>query len=304
MEWKKYNIIDCHTHFFPFEIFRRVVQGMGEKAVEGFSGSVEDYLSFLRRDGISKAITLNFLPTPQMKERSLRELPAGLPDYRQAEAEIEAKIIERIIRNNLWACNIGKEHPEIIPFISVDPMMSPEQIREEITDKVRHHGAGGLKLNPGMCRYFAHDRRLWPAYAAAQELDLPVMAQSYMVDKKAPQYSEPKYYGDVLAAFPKLRLVLTHAGLPFWEQVRALARQYSGVCFDISLVLDPEQEGSLSDAEFISLFREIGMERAIYGSSFPWHERAPVLERIVRMDLTESEKQLLLGENARRVYKI
>jgi len=298
-----YLIIDCHTHFFPPEIFSKVVQGMGDNPVENYSGTTEDFLSFMEKDGVSKAIILTFLPTAQMKDRALRQLPSGLPDYKKAEAEIDETAAERIERHNQWACSLSKGHANLVPFISIDPLMGAKQIRQEILDKVKNHGARGLKLNPGQCRFFPYDRRLWPAYEAAQEIDLPVMAQSYICTGPT-QYSEPKFYGDVLSQFPKLRLILTHSGMPFWEQVSALAAAYPNVCFDISLVLDPEHKGSLLDAEFISLYRGVGMDRIAYGSSFPWHPRAPVIERILNMDLTEEEKRKILGENALRIFKL
>ncbi|MFC1982463.1 amidohydrolase family protein [Chloroflexota bacterium] len=298
-----YLIIDCHTHFFPPEIFLKVVQGMGDNPVENYSGTIEDLLSFMEKDGVSKAIILTFLPTAQMKDRALRQLPSGLPDYKKAEAEIDEAIVERIERHNQWACSLSKEHANLVPFISIDPLMGAKQMRQEILDKVKNHGARGLKLNPGQCRFFSYDIRLWPAYEAAQEIDLPVMAQSYICAGPT-QFSEPKFYGDVLSQLPKLRLILTHSGMPFWEQVSALATAYTNVCFDISLVLAPKHKDSLSDVEFISLYREVGMDRIVYGSSFPWHPRAPVIERILNMDLTEEEKRGILGENALRIFKL
>jgi predicted TIM-barrel fold metal-dependent hydrolase len=299
----EYFVVDCHTHYFPPQIFTRVAKALGSTPVEGYSGTVEDTLAIMEKDGVAKAIVLNFLPTAQMKDDALRNLPSGLPDYQEAEAEINRTIIDRVIRNNLRACEISREHPNLISFISVDPIMTPQQMKQEILDKVRNYGAKGLKLNPGMCRYFPYDRRLWPAYELAQEIDLPVASQSFMCAGPT-QYSEPKYYGDVLSAFPKLRLVLTHSGMPFWDETKALAKAYPNVYFDMSLTLCEESEGALSNAEFISLVREVGVERFVYGSSFPWHERAPVLNRIFGIDLREGEKRAILGENALRICKI
>ena len=303
MKSNRVIVIDCHTHFFPSQVFSKVVEAMAETPVSGYSGTVEDFLSIMEKDGVDKAIVLNFLPTAQMKDRALRQLPAGLPDYKKAEAEINREIIDRIKRNNLWACSISKEHPNLISFISVDPIMNSEQMRQEILDKVNNHGAKGIKLNPGQCRFFPYDRRLWPAYEVAQEIDLLIMAQSYICTGPT-QFSEPKYYGDVLSQFPKLRLVLTHSGMPFWEQSKTIARTYPNVNFDISLTIDREVEYSLSDTEFISIFREIGIHRLAFGSSFPWHARAPVINRILNMDLTEEEKRKILGENALRIFKL
>ncbi len=298
-----YLVIDCHTHFFPPELFQRIAQNMpGDRPVSGYSGSLEDFLRFMERDHIHRAVILNFLTSASMTDAALRDLTADLPDYEQAAHDIERSIADRVKRNNARAMDLVKGHPGLLPFISVDPLMSATEMRQEIVDRV-HGGARGLKLNPGMCRYFPFDRRLWPAYATAQELDLPVMAQSYIMPGPT-QYSEPKFYGDALAAFPKLRLVLTHSGLPWWDQVRVLARKYPNVCLDISVVLDPAIKGSMTTGEFVTLYREIGMNRIVYGSSFPWHERGPVLDRILELPITEAERRQVLGENAVRILKV
>ena len=91
--------------------------------------------------------------------------------------------------------------------------------------------------------------------------------------------------------------------MPFWDQTKIIARSYPNVGFDIAEVLD-HHEYSLSDSEFIALVREFGVERFVFGSDFPWHDRTPVLERVIGVDLTPEEKQKILGENALHIYKI
>ncbi|MBI2868520.1 MAG: amidohydrolase [Chloroflexi bacterium] len=299
---RDYTVIDCHNYFLPPGSFGELTAAAGEKPVRGFTGALDDFLASMERDSVRQAFNLAFFPTGALRDAALAALPAGLPDYHSAAAGIERELVRRIQAVNAWVCESSPEHPEIVPFITVDPIMSETEIRAEITTGARK-GAGGLNLDPGLGRYYPCDRRLWPAYRTAQELELPVMARSHLIPGGT-QYSEPKYYTDVLASFPDLRLVLAHSGIPFWEQVRSLARSFDNVYFEVSLTLDPLMKGSLSSEEFVALYREIGMERAVFGSGFPRHLRSPALKRVAALDLNETAKKALLGENAVRIFRL
>ena len=125
---------------------------------------------------------------------------------------------------------------------------------KEIRDKATNHGAKGLKLEGGMQRFFPHDRCFWPAYAALEELDLPLLAHSGKSPGSPTEFTEPKYFGEVLTHFPRLRLVLAHLGAPFYEQTKALAESFPEVSFDCSYVINPEKT-NISNSELVTLFR-------------------------------------------------
>lgn len=299
-----YLIVDVHVHTYPSaEMGLRDIDILGAKERSaGHNGSIEDTLAAMKTDRVSKSVMLNWLPIASMRDAALVKLPYGLPDYIEAEREINRTLAGRLERRNLWSCSVAREHPELVAFINADPVLEAEAMRAEIRDKVNHYGAKGIKIQYAGQRLFPHDRRLWPAYETAQELELPILAHSGASPSDT-QYAEPKYFGEVLAHFPRLRLVLAHIGAPFLDQSRALARAYPHLNFDCSDIISPAIS-ELTDAELISLFREIGVDRIMFGTDFPFCDRAPLLERMFKMELTEVEKRLILGENARRVYKL
>ena len=61
------------------------------------------------------------------------------------------------------------------------------------------------------------------------------------------------------------------------------------------------QPPSLSDDEAVDVIRQFGVERVLFGSDWPWFHPLRDRERIEALPLSDSEKRLILGENARRV---
>lgn len=306
-----YFIVDCHSHLYTtHEIGLRASRDIGFSDYAGcHDGTVEDALASMERDNIAKMIMMNWTPTALMKDAALERLPLGLPDYSEAEKEIDAMLIGRVLRRNLWTCDVAKQHPNLIPFISVDAAMTPQQMKAEILDRVHNHGAKGIKFQHAGNRWMAHDRRLWPTYEVCQELDLPILCHSGIAEgfPYPRKLTEPKYFADVLTHFPKLRLVLAHLGVDYWDQTRFIAKTYPNVCFDCLDTMKPfPGDHVLDDEDFISLVREIGVERVVFGSEFPIMGvyRPAVLQHIIDMKLTEEEKRMILGENAMRIFKL
>ena len=311
----EYRIIDIHTHTYPTRELGLAVKSslkdvMGDESYSDYDGTIPDLQRAMEDAKVLKAIMLNHLPSGNMKDVARSKLPANLSDEerKKAEKELDRMIAERYKRRNLWTCNMAKENPNLIPFISVDPVMDAEDMRSEILDKVENHGARGLKFESGDQRFYINDRRLWPAYESAEEIGLPIYIHSGRVFASDKQYAEPKYLEELLANFPKLSVVMGHLGLGYWEQALSVGKKYprlSSCCTSLlnwqlkSIGMEP-----LSDEELVSLIRNFGVERIMFGSDYPIFDIARIIHDILELPLTEWEKRLILGENAIRIYGI
>ena len=152
--------------------------------------------------------------------------------------------------------------------------------------------------------FFPNNRLLWPAYQTAQELRLPVIAHSGTFGTPV-QYAQPKNFDEVLASFPNLTLVMAHLGMGYFDETTSLARTYPNLQFDCCAIINlTGAAGGPSDAELTALIREIGVERVMFGSDFPWFDPADAIQRLLGLDFSEQEKRLLLAENAIRIYKL
>lgn len=300
-----YLIIDAHVHTYQS---REVgLQAKQDSNVTDYAGTLDELLPLMERARISKAVMVTMLPVAEMRDAALARLPGSLSqgEHEKALKEIDARMVGRLERKNSWTCSQAKEHPSLIPFITLDPLMDERTMTAEILDKVNNQGAKGIKLHPASQRFFPNDHRLWPAYHTAQRLRLPIISHSGTFFSTTIHYAQPKNFEEVLDSFPDLTLVMAHLGMSFWDETTSLARTYPNLQFDCcGIISHTEAEGGLSDNDLTDLIKEIGVERVMFGSDFPWYDPAEGIERLLRLNFSQQEKRLLLGENAIRIYKL
>jgi len=326
---EKFEIIDAHTH-----LVRTIEEEAGYCLVPGRRnlnryGTPERVIQFMDSMGISKLAFMILIPRqdrgPLELKARLNELPGK---QRQEERKKISQQIAPLLRTlNEWGCETGKRFPQLYPFICIsDDLGDARAMVDEVTLRF-HQGARGVKFHPGMFSFFPTDEQYWPVYEKCQELGLPIVADSGpyphspvlaaypmpIIAKnyvKTADYAEPKNFARVLEAFPRLTLVLAHLGSAWWDERIELAQKYPNVFFDTSqafsasdmLPITPRR--SLAEEDAVRVMRKIGVDRIMFGSDFCPIPTQPQLEQILRLELTDEEKRLILSENAKRILKL
>ena len=292
-----YDVIDAHVHTYPTAAIG--MQATGGMAMSGCTGTVQELLALMSVGGIDKAAMMNMTPVADMREAALAA-GKGTPQ------EIARQMIDRMKRRNDWTCQTAREHPSLVAFIGLDPSMGPEDAVTEV-HRCREQGAHGIKLHPSGQRHNPDDPNLWPVFAEAESLGMPVLSHGgfFAVDPESSDFSRPKAFAKILESFPKLRFVLAHMGQAYTDEALAMAERFPNLHFDSSTVIAGTiNPPSLSDDEAVALLRRFGAERILFGSDWPWFHPLRDLERIETLALSKSERQLILNENARRVMGI
>lgn len=296
-----YFVVDAHVHTYKTaEIARQAMMGSGQAGCEG---TPEELLTVLSEAGISRAVQVNMTPMREMVEAAMEKLPEK--DREAHRPEIIQKMSGRVKRRNQWTCDMAREHEELVAFPSVDPLMPAEIMLEEV-ESCKKQGAKGIKLHPAEGHYYPRDERLWPVYKKIQSLGLPIISHGGMFMMYGGiHYTRPANFEPVLESFPKLRLVIAHLGHGFWDESIELSKKYGNVYFDTSAVLSGvENLQALTDEEGADLIRNLGIDRVMFGSDYPWFDPRMDLKRFLGLPLTPSEKEKVLGENAKSILKI
>lgn len=298
-----YPIIDTHTHTFP-------TKEIGQQAIHrlpypGASGVVEDLLTDLDAAGFVKAVMLNFTPTGEMREENLiRQGPTAAPArWGEVEERVRRTVADRVRRRNAWTLGVARQHPTLIPFIGLDPLMGEEGMLAEL-DAAARDGARGIKFHCSTQRSYPTDGRLWPVYRRAEERHLPVVFHSgwHPLGCHLSDYARPARFAEIARAFPRLTIVLAHIGLGWQEEAVALARSFPNVYFDSCMALTGTwTPPPLSDDEIVSLFGLIGVDRIMFASDWPLCVPARERQRAEALPLPDADKRLLFHENARRI---
>ena len=298
-----YPIIDAHVHTFPRpEVGWQAQSGAG---LSGHAGTVEELVPLMREGNISHAVMVNMTPVFEMKEAALNKQPPDLPPHKllAVEAEIVREVLGRLQRRNAWTCQVARENPGLVAFISLDPMMGEEALVAEVEERARE-GAKGIKLHPANQRFFPNDRRLWPAYARAQELGMSIITHSgalALLDDPE-HHDHPHNFRDVLRDFPRMNLVFAHMCRGFWDEVAEVMQAFPNAYLDTSAAVSAiAGPFAVPNAETIAMIRRVGPDRVLFASDWPWHHPIKDTARMDSLPLSAEEKRLIFCENAQRV---
>ena len=306
-------IVDAHAHVGPpesrpvpfveemveplFRWPRRPIPGAVHEPVRP-EKLIQDYTEA----GVDKVLLFGVAPRPPRvygrKPESRETLRVGVP--------------------NEYVAELTREAPNrLVPVASVSPFQGESAV-EELERAVRGLGMKALKLYPTYEHYAPDDRELlWPIYAKAQELDIPVIIhQSWTTVVNAPmKFQRPAQLDEAAREFRDLIIVVAHFGVPWVDEAMCLVGKHDRVFVDLSFwsVLETPEE----------MMRQLhraprfgcGYDRILWGTDYPMISPAQSLqtfreelpqgaERIGVPPLSDEALDLILGGNARTVFQL
>jgi predicted TIM-barrel fold metal-dependent hydrolase len=91
-----------------------------------------------------------------------------------------------------------------------------------------------------------------------------------------------------------------------WRQTLEIARRFSNAYFDCyEIIAWTGAPGAHTEDELARLIVEIGSERVLVGSDFPWYDLDDTVERVLNLPiLSREEKEAILGGNAMRLLRM
>ena len=187
--------------------------------------------------------------------------------------------------------------PRVVAFCCVNPYMVAD-VAGELERCVKELGCRGVKLYPPYHHFYPNDARMYPLYAKAQELGVPVMAHtgSSVFKGVKHKYADPMFWDDVAVDFPNLTIVMAHSGRGFWyDRAFFLARLHENVYMEIA---------GLPPQRLLEYFPELerNADKFIFGSDWPGMPYiARNIELIRQLPLKVTTIEKMLGGNAARV---
>lgn len=258
------RVIDCHVHCFPDDLAERAVARLTSayRVEPSFDGTIRGAIGQMESAGIEKSIVLPVATKPS-QVRSIND----------------------------WVLSIRDER--IVPFGAIHPYF--EDVKGEIR-RLADMGIKGVKLHPNWQGYRPEDSEVFPMYEAIAKHQL--IAYFHGGDELEPWPTEivstPKAYAEVHMRFPEMKMVVAHmGGYLMWDVVEEYLLG-KDLYFDMSACF-PDK---LPDERYLALIRAHGANKVLYASDSPCSHPMPQLERLLRLPLTEDEKNLILWENA------
>ena len=192
---------------------------------------------------------------------------------------------------------IIKKHPKRLKGFAYTHPLDPDS-ETQLEKAVNKLGLIGLKLVPDFQDFSMGDPRIIPLLEKAVELDIPVMVHSAPgLIKGHYNQSLPEHFDALKREIPDLVLIISHLCYPkFLDLLNIVPKE--GVYVDTSTTLPWIID--LCGVDFTSRFiRRIGAESVIFGSDW-WGQSSEMkiqIESIMKLNLAQSEKDLILGDN-------
>jgi hypothetical protein len=169
---------------------------------------------------------------------------------------------------------------------------------------VREDGFIGAHFYPHWFELPPDHAKWYPFYTKCAELEIPVqlqVGQSMIYDPTYPRRSvgRPIALDAVACDFPELTLIGIHVGIPWTEEMIAMAWKHPNVHIGCDA-----HSPKYWPASFVQFINTYGQDKVIFGTDFPVLQFERTRAEIEALGLRPDAKRKLLRENARRLYKL
>lgn len=278
-------IIDFHTHTFPDKIAVAAIDKLQHAShSKAFTnGTVSGLQASMQRVGIDRSVILPVATNP-LKVSAMNDISCELTGQKG-----------------------------LVYFGCIHPNM--EGAEAELT-RIAGKGLKGIKIHPVYQDVDIEDPRFLRILDRAGQLGLAVvMHAGDDIGFPGVVRCSPEMTARALRQVGPVKLICAHmGGWRNWDRViDCLADTAAMIDTAFSLgVIAPLEEGYykeeelllLKAEEFCQLVRAFGSDRVVFGTDSPWADQAAALAAIRALDLTEEEKEKILGGNAQRILEI
>lgn len=195
-----------------------------------------------------------------------------------------------------------KKHPDKFSgLIGIDPFTGMDGVRE-LEYAVKELGFIGAHLYPHWFELAPDHAKYYPFYAKCVELDVPIQLQVgqsmiYSKDYRCRSIGQPIALDSVACDFPELKLIGIHIGIPWTDEMIAMAWKHENVYIGC----DAHSPKYWPDS-FARYINSYGQDKVIFGTDFPVLDFSRTVQEIQDLNFKPAVLKKLLRDNVRRLY--
>lgn len=265
---KKYKIIDAHCHIYPDKIAKKAA-GATCDFYNGLGSTLDGTVSTLLKEseiaGIDHCIIQSVATTPKQV------------------SSINKFIAATVLENEGKFTGFGTLHPD------------SENIKADVEEIVTL-GLKGVKLHPDIQKFKIDDYRMLKIYELCEgRLPILIHAGDYRYD-----FSNPNRIIPVLDIYKNLTVIGAHfGGWSIWEEATEKLRKYENLYVDCSSSLY-----AMTPKKAKELIMAYGTNRVLFGTDYPMWRPEDEIERFMKIDLTEKEREDIFYNNTAKLLNL
>lgn len=281
-----FRVFDCHIHVQPWEelhpaALAMMTRGRTDSAdLQRVLASADELLRLLDAEGVERAALINYVA----------------PEVMGFQESV-----------NGWVSRFVAGHEDRLVAVG---SVHPRRTRDARGDTLRlfdELGIRMLKIHPphqvfAANGYLAGDDALGEIYRAAEDRGRPVMIHTgtSVFPGARNRYADPMAADDVALDFPRLPLILAHAGRPLYMPTAMfLARRHRNVHLDLSGIPPAKL------LEYLPRLEELS-GRCLWGTDYPSPGVASMRANVrafLALPLSDDAKRKILFDNAAALFE-
>ena len=241
--------------------------------------SIDDYLRKMDRAGIERSL-LVAVRAGDLARRGSFEIP-----YETVAA---------------WC----RKHPDRFSGLAgVDPYRGMQGLRD-LEHAVKQLGFVGAHLYPHWFRLAPDQALYYPYYAKCCELDVPIMMQVgqnliYQKEVRLPSVARPILLDQVAIDFPELRLLGIHIGVPWTDEMIAMAWKHENVYIGIDAYAPRYLPKSL-----LHYMNSYGSHKVLFGTDWPVIDPERAVAEMQAHELRPEAMRKIMRDTALKVFRL
>ena len=222
---------------------------------------------------------------------STPEILVGLMDEYEVE---KAVLCARDHTENDRVADACEKYPDrFLPLVYINPMEGADECRRKIEYYVDGKGFRGIKLNPLRHAFVADDTVVDPVMEEAEKRRIPVFIHS-----GHPPYSLPWSIALLAERFSQVKVVMIHMGHGHGVYIDAalkMAKRYPNIYLEMS--------GMPMGVKIRQAYEEVGKNRIMFGTDFPFHHPSVEIQKVLTCGLSEEAQKQIFYDNVLGLFQ-
>ena len=199
---------------------------------------------------------------------------------------------------------VCRAHPgRFSGLAGIDPFRGMQGLRD-LEMAVREHGFVGAHLYPHWFGLAPDHAKYYPYYAKCCELDIPIMMQVgqnlvYSRERRLPSVGRPICLDTVAIDFPELKLLGIHIGVPWSDEMIAMAWKHENVFIGVDAYAPRHWPAAL-----VHYLNSYGRHKVLFGTDWPVIDPERAVREVAELALRPETMRALMRENALRVFRL